>query len=259
MRKYTFILAVILFTASCEKQDEYIPLAGKEKPADVIVSQLTDAYEHNSVRKLKDILSEWEDENKARVLSGLENDIEKDIYKIFKIIYRPFNISSLGWHEWGEMYEDVNYVIVQNQVFYNFAYGEDIYERTDTVKDFRPPLSFEGKTILYLTSNYHKAIYEFLQTEYAPLGTTGVMSPASPTGESRDRLEFLWNFLYILPGHWGGYYHIETHPEVEFIEFNTTANLARAYFRVGYMFGEAEFGKTNGEWEMFSSAITAIE
>ena len=85
------------------------------------------------------------------------------------------------------------------------------------------------------------------------------MNPASPTGESKERLDFLQTCLAIIPGHWGGYYHIETHPYVSFIAFNENADKARLSFRAGYMFGEADFEKNRNNWVMTHSAITGIE
>ena len=253
----TFISVAILLAIACEKEkDKHSYLS--ESAAD-IEGALEDAYQKDSYSLYKDILDEWHSRLPSKPFDSLNREIEKDVYKIFQILYDPFAISSLGEHEWGELYEGYDYAVVQNFAYFNYTYDSVNHESRDSIGDFRPELHLDGKTILYLKPEYHQAIYAFLGVEYVPLGTGGIMNPSSPTGESRKRLEFLWKYLYIIPGHWGGYYHIVTHPEMYLVTFNTNADKARAYFRVGYMFGEAEFERINNNWEMMHSAITGIE
>ena len=39
--------------------------------------------------------------------------------------------------------------------------------------------------------------------------------------------------------HWGGYWHLETHPDIGGIIFNKTLTKAKIDFRVGYQDGKA--------------------
>lgn len=250
------IIAALLNTA-CEKEENNYPFISES--VNEILDGLEDAYKNNSDSLYKEVLDTWHNDIPPKPFDALSSEIEKDIYKIFQVIYNPFDISRLGNHEWGEPYEGYNYAVVQNYVFYNYSYENENYEERDSIGDFRPEINLDGKAILYLVPNYNIAINTFLGIEFDPLGTGGIIDPATPTGESQKRLEFLWKYLAIIPGHWGWYYHIETHPEVSMICFNEEADKARAYFRIGYMFGEAEFEKYHNVWEMTDSAITGIE
>jgi hypothetical protein len=257
MKQLYFIILAVLLNSACEKEEIRNPYVSES--VDAIVDALENAYSHNSKSEYKAILDNWHNNIPPKPFDSLDKEIEKDIYKIFQVLYNPFDISRLGEHEWGNLYEGYDYAVVQNTILYNFSYEIENYEECDTLSDFRPEISLDGKTILYLEPNYHKAIYIFLGAEFNPLGTGGIMNPASPTGETQKRLEFLWKYLAIIPGHWGGYYHIETHPDVSMISFNESVDKARVYFRVGYMFGEAEFEKNRSGWVMIHSAITGIE
>ncbi len=251
------MLFIILLSTSCEKEETNRPFISRS--VRVIVDALEDAYSHKSESKYMDILNEWNNNISSKPFDSIDSEIERDVYRIFQVFYNPFDISRLGEHEWGELYEGYRFAVVQNCIYYNYSFDSEDYEERDSIGDFRPEIHIDGKTILYLTPDYHEAIYTFLGAEYNPLGTGSIMNPASPTGESQERLDFLQTYLAIIPGHWGGYYHIETHPDVSFIAFNENIDKARLSFRVGYMFGEADFEKNRNNWVMTHSAITGIE
>lgn len=260
MTRIVFLFLLLWLFTACEKNPP--SETGDPKPADQILSELENAYTANSLEQYRAILDDWAAESVAKPDKSLGTAVEKDIYEIFQILYNPFDISRLGEHEWGELYEGYDYVVVQNRVDFNYAYADEYeydWEQKDSIMDFRPQLSFPGKTVLYLSANYHEALYNFLGIEFNPLGTGGIMNPAQPAGDSYERLQFLHNYLAVIPGHWGGYYHIETHPEVSIILFNKELTRAKASFRVGYMFGDAEFKKILGKWGIISSSITGIE
>ena len=59
--------------------------------------------------------------------------------------------------------------------------------------------------------------------------------------------------------YWGGYWHLETHPDIYYILFNEALNKAKVEFRVGYEGGEAILVKEKGEWIIKKSKMTWIE
>jgi hypothetical protein len=63
----------------------------------------------------------------------------------------------------------------------------------------------------------------------------------------------------VLHGHWGGYWHIATHPDVSNIIFNHSFTKAQIVFRVGYQGGEAMAEKHDDQWIITNSKTTWIE
>ncbi len=257
------IISIILLVAgiiSCENSDDIKPL--QEREPSEILNHLNWAYEKNSLSELKNILNYWNLENLSRKNFSKAHAIEKDIYEIYKEFYTPFDLDRIGNSEWGNsIYNGVEYVIVQNYLYYDFNLDSEEYhyELIDTLWNFRPELDFGHVKVLYLSDNYAQALNEFLGTDHTPLGTGGIMNPAQPAEESYERQQFLNKVLLIVHGHWGGYWHLETHPEVYMIRFNEDLNKARIFFRLIYEGGEAEFSKKNGKWTMLSSQLTWIE
>ena len=198
MIRIVSVFLLLLLFVGCEKD----PPAeiGEPKPADQILAELEDVYKDSSLEQYKSILDDWNVESVPQSVKSLESSIEKNVYGIFQILYNPFDISSLGGHEWGELYEGFDYIVVQNRINFNYSYeDENGWEELDSIIDFRPEISIPGKTILYLSANYHEALYNFLGLEFDPLGTGGIMNPAYPTEESYERLQFLQNYLAIIP------------------------------------------------------------
>ena len=85
------------------------------------------------------------------------------------------------------------------------------------------------------------------------------MNPSRPAGESEKRYKAIRTFIPVLHGHWGGYWHLETHPSVFFIVFNKSLTTARFDFRIGYQGGEATLVKNSKGWTIKKSEATWIE
>lgn len=256
------ILPIVLpILIACEKPGSDDAMPFPEQQAQEIIDNLEEAYMDNSETKLKDILEYWHHANPCIRTSEFANEKERNIYEVFKAFYTPFDIGRLGQHEWGsDIYQGVQYIIIQNKIYYDFNYHPGTKNISDSIIDFRPDIHFDnGAKNLYLTLNYEIALNAFLGSDYFPLGTYGIMSPAVPDEESYKRQQFLNQYLMIFHGHWGGYWHLETHPEVSVMHFDTGMQKVRFYFRVIYMFGEAYLEKKDGRWELVSSDITMIE
>lgn len=247
---YIFLLLILFF--ACEENSSNPPTT------DQIVEDLQQAYRDASLPAYQEILEQWAADVSAKREKDLDTETEKNIYSIFQIFYSPDDISRLGDHEWGEMYTNYDYAVVQNHVYYNYGYHDyDPYLGADTIWDFRPEIEIEGKTVLYLTDDYGRAIYDFLGMEENPFRPEGAVK-VYPIDKMTKRLEFLQEYLPIITGHWGCYLHIETHPEMLSLSFTEDEDRAMAFFRVGYMFGQAYFSRGN-EWKLDSSEINMIE
>jgi hypothetical protein len=251
----------LIFLSSCNKQDSMpeITNSPESKSSAKILSELQNAYNNNSDSLLSQVLDGWKNENAPKNISGISRPVEKAIYELYVEFYNPFNIDRYGQHEWGnDIYKDFDYAIIQNKIFYYVTDDEPDYEKTDSLFDFRPPVCLEGKTMLYLTQNYKEALNYFLNPDYDPNSNTPYFELKIPQ-EGWDHFNFLVKKLAVIPGHWGGYWHIETHPEITYLVLSTSLEHAEIYFRIAYMFGEAIMEKKSTGWEMTSSSITGIE
>lgn len=129
----------------------------------------------------------------------------------------------------------------------------------DSAVEFRPPVHFEGKKVVYLTKKYEKMLNSFLGNKHVDLGAENIMQPAYSKGESRSKHSFINQAALIHYGHWGGYWQYETYPKANQIIFNPEMNRAVVMFRFVYEGGEAVLEKQNGEWVVVDSRLTWIE
>jgi len=132
-------------------------------------------------------------------------------------------------------------------------------ELIDSITNFRPQIDYNEKISIYLTPHYENILNNFLGDSHYPLGTGNIMNPARSEGESMQRQKFLENYIRILYGHWGGYWHLNTFPEVYKIVFNRDMKSALIDFRMNYQGGEACLIKENGEWKLMYSQLIWIE
>lgn len=126
----------------------------------------------------------------------------------------------------------------------------------DSAVEFRPPVHFEGKKIVYLTEKYEKMLNSFLGNKHIALGKYNIMQPAYSKGKSRTKHEFFNNAALIFYGHWGGYWQYETYPKAGQIFFNPEMNRAIVMFRFVYEGGEVVMEKQNGEWKVVDFRFT---
>jgi hypothetical protein len=195
-----------------------------------------------------------------------QNDTIKAVFDVYKVFYRPHDLLKLGNWEWGnKLNANSKYVAVQNKIFYSVL-GSDTIDgyswsslRKDSIVNFRPPIDLDENSVLYLTQEYETSLNKFLGTQSTEVGEPNIMSPSAATGESEKRYEFLKVFIPVLHGHWGGYWHLETHPDVGVIIFNKTLTKAQINYRVGYQGGEAILERINNQWTIKESKATWIE
>jgi hypothetical protein len=129
----------------------------------------------------------------------------------------------------------------------------------DSITDFRPSISCNGKSPLYLNSRYNGLLNSFLGNKHTPLGAGGIMNPARSKGQSKKRKDFLERYIKIWYGHWGGYWQLLSYPSAYSITFDKDMNYAIVDFRMVYEGGEAILKNDNGHWEIITARRTWIE
>jgi len=129
----------------------------------------------------------------------------------------------------------------------------------DSAVEFRPPVHFEGKKVVYLNKKYEKLLNSFLGKRHIAFGEENIMQPANSKGKNQTKHEFFNNAALIFHGHWGGYWQYVTYPKANKIIFNPEMNRAVVLFRFVYEGGEAILEKQNGEWKVVDFRFTWIE
>jgi hypothetical protein len=203
--------------------DNYLPV----KTTKQISDELELAFKRNQQDSLSQIFIDWNKNVKPNSDSFIyQNDTISAVFGVFKEFYKPLDLLKLGDWEWGnDLNSNSKYVVVQNKIFYTILADNKIDDQEsaklkfDSIINFRPPINMENEKVLYLTKEYAKSINIFLGTESTKLGEGGIMNPSRPAGESEKRYLFLRHYIPILHGHWGGYWHISTHPEISYIIF----------------------------------------
>ncbi len=130
---------------------------------------------------------------------------------------------------------------------------------SDTISDFRPPISLSNRNIVYLNSLYYTGLTKFLgsiiKKNKERLNYTYYLSEK----EVKKRQLFLEQNIKVWEGHWGAYWQLLTYPEVNSIIFDKEMEYAKVFFRIVYEGGEALLKKENGKWRLISSKLTWIE
>lgn len=243
---------------------------------------LLKAYKENDVDGVKKYFENWNEESKKLTKIKYADELEESLYKIFKVMFHPYDMKPLirepmmGGYE-KDLIEVINrtpYLVIQNQISYIFNDLNEFNEENlmdfiistrfsrdeiKTLDEFYPLLDEDKEKVLYLTPKYQEDLTLFLGTEDQPFGERHIMGPAEPKGETGKRYQFIRNYLPILYGHWGGYWHLSTHPEIEYVFINPQLNHALAHYRIGYNFGYAELKKVNGDWIMLWANMNGIE
>jgi len=275
MKTYVkFIVILIVFIGcfiSCKTQpdnatdDEVIPHYTSEQLLNKLIRATADSIHADS---LDLFFSEWNRYSKPYSIDSIAGyAVDEAIYSLYKVFYSPFNLTRLGDPEWGNrLNEGAGYAVIQSKVYYQVLSTDDFQQRhsldrtrMDSLTDFRPSLDIAPCKALYLTDEYKTAIEKYLGMDYSEVGTGDIMNPAMPKDKSRDHYQILRNYIPVLMGHWGGYWHIETHPYVFYIILNKDLSKALVNFRIGYQGGETILEKRFRTWSIVESGLTWIE
>lgn len=239
--------------------------------------QLEQTFKKGSQEEYVGFLEKWEAYPAPLTKQEVERklDFEQHVYAIYQLFYRPKHLGQLAnphgremptplaMPQWGEIYQDIAYVLIQNSVHVYFA--EDIHWDAEwgyrypevysklQILDFKPAIQVEGSKIIYLTPDHRESLTRFLGDEAVGVGADGfIMSPGHAVGLSRVKQTFLEQQIRIFRGHWGNGWHIETHPYVQNIIFNRAMTSALLHFKLVYQGGEAYFTRTNSAWKLLT-------
>ncbi|MFV0538726.1 MAG: hypothetical protein ACK5M3_15385 [Dysgonomonas sp.] len=130
---------------------------------------------------------------------------------------------------------------------------------SETISNFRPPISLGNKNVVYLNSSYDTGLMTFLGSHVKKNKGRLKYVYFLSDEEIEKRQFFLERNVKIWRGHWGAYWQLLTYPEVNSIVFDKEMKYAKVFFRIVYQGGEALLKKENGKWHLVSSKLTWIE
>ena len=197
-------------------------------------------------------------------------EIEQHAYHVFEAFYSPKDLSRLGRTRNADLYDDVAFALVQSEI--NISLLDTIPEENPrvfgraghTLQDlaisrfdvlgFKPRVQVEGAETVYLTKPLQTALRRFLSGSKEP-----VRMNREQAREATRKIEFLQPYVKVLWKHWGGGWHLETHPVVLSITFDRAMVNAVVNFRIKHRGGRARFQRKGEVWRMTSSVQTWME
>lgn len=279
---FALYISIILFAFCLIYNQEKIQAVIQDKAAALHKINLEKEYEENNQDKIKSYFMNWNKESIQLTKSSYSNATEESLYQIYYVLFQPYELEPLvdelmlDYYE-KDLIEVINqtpYVITQNKINYillDFDEArEDIlkhvafeikFGRDDihVLEDFYPTVALEKKRVLHMTEEYEEEITTFLGSTEQPLGEKHIMGPSVPKGETEKRYQFLRKYVPILYGHWGGYWHLSTHPQIELVYLDNDLKHAVAQYRIGYNFGYAEFVKEEDSWKLVRAKMMGME
>lgn len=262
---FSFILTLVVILSACNQKnkDNVAENDLSVYNAEQLYDQLIACQEDST--KLIQFFDHWNKSVKPNEISDLDNDTIIEIYKVFSAFYKPLDIPELGDSEFGnKLNMGRRYVAIQNKIGYNVLDISDfdeypiLKEVKDTISDFRPLIDISRDSVLYLLPQYEEAINKFLGSELPEKeksDTTGFVSDSV----SKIRYDLLKKYIPIVHGHWGRYFHLETHPQAFYVLFNHDLTKAFVDSRIGYQGCSTYLAKKEGIWKIEKSGMTWIE
>lgn len=268
MRSLILILFVGLMSSCTEKVKVEFEAHIPKHSADELMTELDSLYQNQDTLGLIAFFNDWSLDVKSNDRAFVDQNIRvKSVYEIYRAFYIPNSPFNLGrWEAFHIPESELEYFVIQNKIYYSIL--PDVYIgkidwetlKIDSIDNFKPKLEhLAHNRLLYLTLEYKKALNGFLGFKYKEFGAGNIMSPSLPVGESEARYDFLKKHIHLLHGHWGRYWHLETHPEVYVVVINSLLTDAKVFFRYGYQGGEAALEKKRDGWMLKSSKATWIE
>lgn len=261
------LMPILLGCISAPKRmaviDTYFPAKSKKEITSTLEAIYHIADSTAKIDSLDQFFKRWNSSippNKTVFVN--QNDTIKAVFQVFRVLYKPFDLLKLGGWEWGnKLNANAKYAAIQNKIYYSILATDDLNganNNVDSILNFRPVTNIPEIQVVYLTTEFREALYNFLGSDESELGEGNIMNPSQPKGESQRRYQLLRPFIPILHGHNTGW-NIGTSPTIESIKFNKSLTLAKVQFIVGYEGGEAIVKKVGNEWIIASSKATWIE
>jgi hypothetical protein len=243
---------------------------------------LRTAFHEQSDEKLLEFFDNWADEVKSNEQEAA-NPYVAEAHKVFAAVYQPLQTGNLGFPGFSETYRDVPYFIVQGSLWKisqtkkipkkGFPYETTLPTTTlDSAVEFRPPVNFENKKIVYLTTDYSKLLDFYINERSADFDFYS-KAQSDSTQDFDEYFSLIWeqesvltemlvNFLkkaaLIDRPHFDSPWLYETYPTVESIVFNQKMNRAVVMFGFGNIGGEALLKKRSGKWFIVAAQPTWI-
>jgi tetratricopeptide (TPR) repeat protein len=219
----------------------------KKETTHEIYEKLEKAYQSSSNNDPEKFFTNW---NESVSSNSKKDEYVEVIYAIFKDFYDPLDFEKLG-EGIGipSLYFNCKYFAVQNKIDYKVV-DDELVESTSyvknpkTINNFKPSLNLAKGQILYLLPEYEKALNMFLDADKDDID---------------KRIVFINPYIPIFRGHWGNYWHITTHPEINLVVLGKSKLTAKVEFRMGSQGGEAILKKEGNEWKVIESKATWIE
>ncbi|WP_430817790.1 hypothetical protein [Carboxylicivirga sp. RSCT41] len=223
---------------------------------------LENAFKEKKIESLDSFLLDWV--NRYDFKKKISDPIEHDVYEVFKTIYKRTNISKLE-PSWGSDDFIQNYIVVQSSVPFfvkgwNYENIED--DNWPTIFDLKPNISdIHSSKLLYLTPEYELAIRKFIKNKEGYAYDEELFYQLE-----NERIKFL---KYRLIVNYGGYrfedhipyrfWHLVTHPKVQFIEFNKSRDSAQVFI---YKYGDeyiVDLFRQDNTWTFVKSYLESVE
>lgn len=265
-----FLVSLVIFSCSSTSDNSLSSdgmTGGGHWPADSasVLEAFTSAYRNycadSSEAHIDSLLQRWS----RAVQSSEQTDLDKNAQAaldVYKAVYQPLGFPDSVGSEWGDLYADADYLVVNCSFEYvvTSEFTENRYELKDTLDSgrfryYRPQLNL-AKPCLYLSYQIESAIQAFLGDELAD--PTSIMQPSSGAGETRRREEFLSSRIKLMHYHWSSGYHINSHPDITDIRINEDLDEAYVYFTLIYQGGFIRLVKEDGKWVTVDARLTWI-
>ncbi|HEX3023280.1 MAG TPA: hypothetical protein VHP81_12920 [Lachnospiraceae bacterium] len=242
---------------------------------------LARAYELGKPELARQYFEFWNEESTKRTREEYRDVVEENLYKLYKAFFQPYNMEPLVDEQFmgyaGKEVRALNkvapYLVTQKQLPYTI---QDISTMEDylsgkgfspsiprderkTLYNFYPSVDINPEKVLHLTEKYEKDLNRFLGTRDPSLMSDTRKETESERAERERRKLFIQNYIPVLYGHWGGYWHLSTHPEVGLIILDRNLDRAVVEYRIGYNFGFAEYRISNGNWEFVRATMNGVE
>ena len=227
----------------------------------------------DDVAQIRDLLQDTYTLQHEQALEKIGWDIDPIILRsaanVFDAFWNPKNLEQYGDLHCGyDLYQNAQYLIVQTRlrIAYRTApdWEDDLFQfrryyidRTVEPKgkewliytnnNFIAEADIPDAKILYLTPQFKTNLYEYLGTEFTKFGTPSIMSTARARDKSAERLTAASKFITVFPNHWGGRWHLISHPEVLMIFLSEDYTKAVVAFRIRHEGGYAKMESHAGD------------
>jgi hypothetical protein len=214
----------------------------------------------------------WQQEVRASEDETVKrSDTLKAVYEVFRAVFRPTTPlpssyrSQFDLGDFSAVLENrgSRFVVVQDRIRFTVQGREELARPDhvlggvstvgyDSIEGFRPKLTVPNAEVLYFTKARAGELTRFLMQDSAAYenGDTSVLA------QHIHRYELVRQLIPVIPGHWGGYWHIETHPLVQAVSLDASLSRAVVAVRIGYGGKDVMLSRDGDGWRIESVEFT---